>query len=182
MSKKGGWRNHCFTVHITKVRLYKLEGEKGPIRDPKDLPAFIPEDMVDLVKHADSLISFRSGPAHLPRGAGEELQAQPRGAEGGHPRAPMPATPNPTPYPPPHLPTPPPAPEPIYLELNPLPMAAFPPPTKPADTQRWVAWADFSAFLLIAMLEGDLAGPPPRPTTLHQPSMNPPWPPSPTSP
>jgi hypothetical protein len=85
VSKKGGWKNHCFTVHITKVRLYKREGEKGPIRDPKDLLAFVPEDMEDLVKHADSIISFRSGPAHLPRGAGEEDQAQPRGAEGGPP-------------------------------------------------------------------------------------------------
>ena len=85
VTKKGEWRNHCFTVHITKFRLYRCEGGKGPIRDPKDLPAFVPEDMEDLVKHIDSLISFRSGPAHLPKGAGEEVQAQTRGAEEGHP-------------------------------------------------------------------------------------------------
>ena len=163
VSKKGGWKNQCFTVHITKVRLYKREGEKGPIRDPKDLPAFVPEDMEDLVKHADSIISFRSGPSHLPRGAGEEDQALPRGVEGGPPRAPMPAAPNPAPLSPPPLPPP----EPIPLELNPppqedpLPIDAFPPPTKPADTQRWVARADFSAPPSIAMSEEDLAGPPP---------------------
>ena len=40
-------------------------------------------------------------------------------------------------------------------------MAPFPPPTKPADTQRWVAGADFSASPSIAMPEKDLAGPPP---------------------
>ena len=71
----------------------------------KDLPAFVPEDMEDLVKHADSVISFRSGPAHLPRGAGEEDQPQPRGAEGGPPpclnacspqsRSPLPSSPSP---------------------------------------------------------------------------------------
>ena len=57
VSKKGGRRNHCFTVHITKVRLYKHEEEK---RDPLGtLKTCLLLYQKIWVKHADSLISFR---------------------------------------------------------------------------------------------------------------------------
>ena len=47
--KKGEWKNHYFTVHITKVRLYMRERDRGLIRDPKDLPSFVLNEMGDLL-------------------------------------------------------------------------------------------------------------------------------------